>query len=37
MRIHFALKVGRENVMPNIQAALNRAREIHAAQTALAS
>jgi len=29
--------VGRENIMPNIQAALDRARSLHSAQTALAS
>ena len=29
--------VGRENIMPNIQAALDRARELHLAQSALAS
>jgi SulP family sulfate permease len=29
--------VGRENIMPNIQAALNRAKEIREASTALAS
>ena len=33
----FIQRVGRENVMPNIQAALDRADEIHAAQSALAS
>ena len=34
----FLDRVGRENIMPNIQAALDRAREIHAAQLdALAS
>jgi len=33
----FIQRVGRENVMPNIQAALDRAEEIHAAQSALAS
>jgi SulP family sulfate permease len=32
----FIQRVGRENVMPNIQAALDRAEEIHAAQSALA-
>jgi len=29
----FLDRVGRENIMPNIQAALDRAREIHAAQS----
>jgi sulfate permease, SulP family len=33
----FLDRVGRENIMPNIQAALDRARELHLAQTALAS
>jgi SulP family sulfate permease len=33
----FLDRVGRENIMPNIQAALDRARELHAAQAALAS
>ena len=33
----FLDRVGRENIMPNIQAALDRAKEIHAAQEALAS
>lgn len=33
----FLDRVGRENIMPNIQAALDRARELHLAQPALAS
>jgi SulP family sulfate permease len=33
----FLDRVGRENIMPNIQAALDRAKEIHAEQEALAS
>jgi SulP family sulfate permease len=33
----FVERVGRENVMPNIQAALDRAEEIHSGSTALAS
>ena len=33
----FLDRVGRENIMPNIQAALDRAKEIHAGQEALAS
>jgi len=33
----FLERVGPENIMPNIQAALNRAREIHESHTALAS
>ena len=33
----FLDRVGRENIMPNIQAALDRARELHMAQSALAS
>ena len=33
----FLDRVGRENIMPNIQAALDRARELHLAQSAIAS
>jgi SulP family sulfate permease len=33
----FVERIGRENIMPNVQAALDRAREIHEAATALAS
>lgn len=33
----FLERVGRENIMPNIQAALDRARELHRAQSAMAS
>jgi SulP family sulfate permease len=33
----FLDRVGRENIMPNIQAALDRAKEIHSEQEALAS
>jgi SulP family sulfate permease len=33
----FLDRVGRENIMPNIQAALDRAKQIHAEQEAIAS
>jgi SulP family sulfate permease len=33
----FVERIGRENIMPNVQAALDRAREVHEATTLMAS